>query len=191
MAGRMVQFPTNGTTTSGYLASPASGKGPGVIVLQEWWGLVQHIKTVCDRFVTAARRSSLRTGCPRFAAPIRFWCSRAARSSNAARTPSCSRTAAVIASSTTSSTTSSRTGSSIRARTSRPNRPRLRCRCLPAQAGGARTDRPDQFSPRNGLTHDAAPVAARPAAKRDGLSAVAQPAAASRVTRLVACARPP
>ena len=50
MAGRMVQFPTNGTTTSGYLATPASGKGPGVIVIQEWWGLVQHIKNVCDRF---------------------------------------------------------------------------------------------------------------------------------------------
>jgi len=46
----MVQFPTNGTTTSGYLATPASGKGPGVLVIQEWWGLVQHIKHVCDRF---------------------------------------------------------------------------------------------------------------------------------------------
>jgi carboxymethylenebutenolidase len=50
MAGTMVKFPTNGTTTDGYLATPASGKGPGVIVIQEWWGLVQHIKTVCDRF---------------------------------------------------------------------------------------------------------------------------------------------
>jgi carboxymethylenebutenolidase len=50
MAGTMVQFPTNGTTTSAYLATPASGKGPGVIVIQEWWGLVGHIKDVCDRF---------------------------------------------------------------------------------------------------------------------------------------------
>jgi len=50
MAGTMVQFPTNGATTSGYLATPPSGKGPGVIVIQEWWGLVQHIKNVCDRF---------------------------------------------------------------------------------------------------------------------------------------------
>src|SRR5919108_1072452 len=50
MAGRMVQFPSNGGTTAGYLATPASGKGPGVIVLQEWWGLVGHIKKVCDRF---------------------------------------------------------------------------------------------------------------------------------------------
>jgi carboxymethylenebutenolidase len=50
MAGSMVQFPVNGTQTSGYLATPASGRGPGVIVIQEWWGLVQHIKNVCDRF---------------------------------------------------------------------------------------------------------------------------------------------
>jgi carboxymethylenebutenolidase len=50
MAGKMVQFPTNGSTTSGYLATPPSGKGPGVLVIQEWWGLVQHIKNVCDRF---------------------------------------------------------------------------------------------------------------------------------------------
>lgn len=49
MAGRMVEFATNGTTTAGYLATPAAGKGPGVIVIQEWWGLVQHIKNVCDR----------------------------------------------------------------------------------------------------------------------------------------------
>ena len=53
MPGKMVQFPTNGTTTSAYLATPASGKGPGVIVIQEWWGLVQHIKNVCDRFAAA------------------------------------------------------------------------------------------------------------------------------------------
>ena len=48
--GRMVQYPTNGKTTSAYLATPAAGTGPGVIVLQEWWGLVPHIKHVCDRF---------------------------------------------------------------------------------------------------------------------------------------------
>jgi carboxymethylenebutenolidase len=46
----MVEFPANGTTTSGYLATPPSGKGPGVLVIQEWWGLVPHIKKVCDRF---------------------------------------------------------------------------------------------------------------------------------------------
>jgi carboxymethylenebutenolidase len=46
----MVEFPSNGTKTQGYLATPAAGKGPGVLVIQEWWGLVPHIKSVCDRF---------------------------------------------------------------------------------------------------------------------------------------------
>ena len=50
MAGTMVKFPSNGGTTDAYLATPASGKGPGVLVIQEWWGLVGHIKSVCDRF---------------------------------------------------------------------------------------------------------------------------------------------
>ena len=50
MAGKMVEFPSNGHTAEGYLATPASGKGPGVLVIQEWWGLVGHIKNVCDRF---------------------------------------------------------------------------------------------------------------------------------------------
>jgi len=49
MAGRTVEFPSNGRTTHGYLATPAQGKGPGVLVVQEWWGLVPHIKNVCDR----------------------------------------------------------------------------------------------------------------------------------------------
>ena len=53
MAGEMVDYPSNGGTTSGYLATPASGKGAGVIVLQEWWGLVPHIKDICDRFAAA------------------------------------------------------------------------------------------------------------------------------------------
>ncbi len=50
MAGQMVEFSSNGGTTSGYLAIPQKGNGPGVIVIQEWWGLVDHIKNVCDRF---------------------------------------------------------------------------------------------------------------------------------------------
>lgn len=50
MAGRMVQFSSNGGTTQGCLAVPEKGSGPGVIVIQEWWGLVDHIKDVCDRF---------------------------------------------------------------------------------------------------------------------------------------------
>ena len=50
--GKMVQFPSNGGNTSGYLATPSSGTGPGVLVIQEWWGLVDHIKRVCDRFAS-------------------------------------------------------------------------------------------------------------------------------------------
>jgi carboxymethylenebutenolidase len=50
MPGKMVDFQSNGGTTQGYLATPAGGKGPGLLVIQEWWGLVGHIKKVCDRF---------------------------------------------------------------------------------------------------------------------------------------------
>ncbi|MEJ5254239.1 MAG: dienelactone hydrolase family protein [Acidimicrobiales bacterium] len=48
--GELIDFPSNGHTCSGYLAIPDGGSGPGVIVIQEWWGLVPHIKDVCDRF---------------------------------------------------------------------------------------------------------------------------------------------
>jgi carboxymethylenebutenolidase len=47
--GEIIEFPSNGTSGQGYLAVPASGSGPGVIVIQEWWGLVDHIKDVCER----------------------------------------------------------------------------------------------------------------------------------------------
>jgi len=45
--GEMVTFKSNGGTCTGYLAD---GGGPGVIVIQEWWGLVDHIKDIADRF---------------------------------------------------------------------------------------------------------------------------------------------
>lgn len=50
MAGEMVEFKSNGGTARGYLSVPESGGGPGVVVMQEWWGLVPHIKDVADRF---------------------------------------------------------------------------------------------------------------------------------------------
>ncbi len=53
MPGQTVSFPSNGHATEGYLATPAVGKGPGVLVIQEWWGLVGHIKKLCDRFAAA------------------------------------------------------------------------------------------------------------------------------------------
>src|SRR5690606_17252264 len=45
-----VEFPSNGSTGQGYLAVPESGEGPGVLVIQEWWGLIPHIRDVCDRY---------------------------------------------------------------------------------------------------------------------------------------------
>ena len=50
MAGQMVEFKSNGGQTRGYLSTPEGGRGPGVVVIQEWWGLVPHIKDVADRF---------------------------------------------------------------------------------------------------------------------------------------------
>jgi carboxymethylenebutenolidase len=44
-----VEFPSNGDHAHGYLAVPASGSGPGVIVIQEWWGLTDHIVSIADR----------------------------------------------------------------------------------------------------------------------------------------------
>lgn len=35
------------------MATARSGSGPGVLVIQEWWGLVPHITDVCDRFAEA------------------------------------------------------------------------------------------------------------------------------------------
>ncbi len=47
--GERVEFPSNGHTCSGYFA----GKGPAVVVIQEWWGLVPHIEDLVDRFAGA------------------------------------------------------------------------------------------------------------------------------------------
>jgi len=56
--GEKVTFPSNGATAHGYLAVPEAGsgqppQGPGLIVIQEWWGLVDHIVDVTDRFAAA------------------------------------------------------------------------------------------------------------------------------------------
>lgn len=45
-----VTFPSNGAQAHGYLALPAGGRGPGLIVIQEWWGLTDHIADLTDRF---------------------------------------------------------------------------------------------------------------------------------------------
>jgi carboxymethylenebutenolidase len=47
----MVEFPANGGTCQGYLARPDDGQPhPGIVVIQEWWGLEPHIKDVTERF---------------------------------------------------------------------------------------------------------------------------------------------
>jgi len=48
-AGQIVDFASNGSGASGYLALPESGSGPGLIVVQEWWGLDTGIKEMADR----------------------------------------------------------------------------------------------------------------------------------------------
>jgi len=49
----MIQFGSGDDACDGYLSPAEGGKGPGIIVIQEWWGLVPHIKDVADRFADA------------------------------------------------------------------------------------------------------------------------------------------
>jgi carboxymethylenebutenolidase len=48
--GEEISFTINGQKGDGWFAAPASGKGPAIVVIQEWWGLVPHIQNVTDRF---------------------------------------------------------------------------------------------------------------------------------------------
>lgn len=47
--GNVITFDGGDREFNGYLAE-GPNPGPGIIVIQEWWGLVDHIKDVCDRF---------------------------------------------------------------------------------------------------------------------------------------------
>ncbi|GIK38764.1 MAG: putative carboxymethylenebutenolidase [Chloroflexota bacterium] len=50
-SGKMISFEMQGQSNSGYLALPGgAGPWPGVVVIQEWWGLDEHIKSIADRF---------------------------------------------------------------------------------------------------------------------------------------------
>ncbi|MCC6627611.1 MAG: dienelactone hydrolase family protein [Chloroflexi bacterium] len=51
--GDTITFPTNGRAGSGYLARASAASAPGVIVIQEWWGVNRHIKAVADRLAAA------------------------------------------------------------------------------------------------------------------------------------------
>src|SRR5262249_14146096 len=57
--GQMVTIKRpDGKDTNGYLASPAGGdKAPGVVVIQEWWGLNDQIKGIAERLATLGYRA--------------------------------------------------------------------------------------------------------------------------------------
>lgn len=48
-----VEFASNGGTASGYLVVPESGSGPGVVLIQEWWGLDPSLEEVANRLGAA------------------------------------------------------------------------------------------------------------------------------------------
>jgi carboxymethylenebutenolidase len=49
----MIEFSAGDRTGSGYLALPADGNGPGVLVLHAWWGLNETFKDICERLAKA------------------------------------------------------------------------------------------------------------------------------------------
>jgi carboxymethylenebutenolidase len=51
---REVSYPGKACAIKGYVAEPANGRGPypAVIVVQEWWGLDDHIKDVSRRLAS-------------------------------------------------------------------------------------------------------------------------------------------
>ncbi len=53
--GEIIEFTSHGTASRGYLAVPSIGPSGtiGIVVLQEWWGLVDQIRRTCDRFAEA------------------------------------------------------------------------------------------------------------------------------------------
>ena len=53
--GKMVEFKRpDGQSVQGYLAEPANAIGaPGIVVIQEWWGLNAQIKGVAERYAEA------------------------------------------------------------------------------------------------------------------------------------------
>jgi carboxymethylenebutenolidase len=56
--GQMIEFKgTSGKPYAGYLVEPADAKAPGVVVIQEWWGLQGQIKSMADRLAGAGFRA--------------------------------------------------------------------------------------------------------------------------------------
>ena len=64
--GTIISFKRpDGKDASGYLANAARGNAPGVVVIQEWWGLSEQIKGLTDRFALAGfdRTHVFQIGC--------------------------------------------------------------------------------------------------------------------------------
>ncbi|HKE99923.1 MAG TPA: dienelactone hydrolase family protein [Actinomycetes bacterium] len=77
MAGSMIQIEGDGGAVPVYLSVPPARSGPGVIVIQEWWGLVPHVRGVADRlaahgFVAAAPVAGIRAQLERAGVPATF-----------------------------------------------------------------------------------------------------------------------
>ena len=55
----MIEFKRpDGQSVKGYLAEPADkSNAPGVVVIQEWWGLDDEVKAVADRLASAGYRA--------------------------------------------------------------------------------------------------------------------------------------
>jgi len=53
-AGRQnVRFRGGDGEAFGFLKAPESGSGPGVVVIQEWWGLTTHVASIVERLADA------------------------------------------------------------------------------------------------------------------------------------------
>ncbi len=53
MSEQNVEFPSGAGTAHGYLELPGrdgAGSGPGLVVIQEWWGLTSHVADLTRRF---------------------------------------------------------------------------------------------------------------------------------------------
>jgi carboxymethylenebutenolidase len=56
--GKMTSYKRpDGKSVNGYLAEPADAKAPGMVVIQEWWGLNDQIKGVADKLAKAGYRA--------------------------------------------------------------------------------------------------------------------------------------
>lgn len=53
MGTRITFTRPDGKEAAGYLAKAAAANAPGVIVIQEWWGLQDQIRGICDRLALA------------------------------------------------------------------------------------------------------------------------------------------